>query len=208
MSLSTSAAIALIAMVCSFSHNNAISHNLMQTTLKLLKIMVNYYSDSAMEEDGSPGPEVTAAGPSNEVEFQEATFDGEIETDTSETGSSLFSNVDMAVEEAADNVCIKGIAVVVENDDSVDAGERRVARFLQEGCRCQLHAGNPCSSLFTAADLLAARDECRQLTREQRDMVVMSQLRALCQRDQHTQKVKAKNTQRQRTTTLFRYGGH
>ena len=161
-----------------------------------------------MEEDGSLDPEVTEAGPSNEVEFQEATFDREIGTEISETGSSLSSKVDVAVEEAADSVCIKGIAVVVENDDSFDAEERRVARFLQEGCCCKLHAGNPCSSLFTAADVLATRDECRQLTQEQRDMVLMGQFHALCQRDQHTQKVKAKNTECQHTTTLFCYGGH
>ena len=64
------------------------------------------------------------------------------------------------------------------------------------------------SSLLSAADLLAARDECRQLTREQMDMVVMGQLCALCHRDPQTQKSKTRNTDRKRTTTLFRYGGY
>ena len=39
-------------------------------------------------------------------------------------------------------------------------------------------------------------------------MVVMGQLRALCHRDPQTQKSKARNTDRKRTTILFRYGGH
>ena len=163
-----------------------------------------------MEEDGPTDSEVTAAAPTGEMESQDDTLD-EISTgptSAQETGSSIFSDIDLAVEEAADSVCTEGVAVVVENDDSLDAEERRVAQFLQEGCHCKLNAGNPCSSLFTAADLLAARDECRQLTREQRDMVVMGQLRALCQRDERTQKVKAKNSERQRTATLYRYGGH
>ena len=163
-----------------------------------------------MEEDGPTDSEVTAAAPTGEMESQDDTLD-EISTgptSAQETGSSIFSDIDLAVEEAADSVCTEGVAVVVENDDSLDAEERRVAQFLQEGCHCKLNAGNPCSSLFTAADLLAARDECRQLTREQRDMVVMGQLHALCQRDERIQKVKAKNSERQHTATPFRYGGH
>ena len=128
--------------------------------------------------------------------------------DSPSAEDSIFSSIDVAVEQAADSVCSEGLVVEVEYDDGRDAEERRVARFLQKGCHCKLNAGNPCSSLFTAADLLAARDECRQLTREQRDMMVMGQLRALCQRDENTQKVKAKNSERQRTTTLYRYGGH
>ena len=55
---------------------------------------------------------------------------------------------------------------------------------------------------------MSARDECRQLTREQVDLVMMAQLRALCQGDDMTQKTKTKKTARQRTATLFRFGGH
>ena len=123
----------------------------------------------------------------------------------------VLQDIDRAVEEASDTVCNVGIdieSVIVENDDSQDADERRVALFVSKGCKCQLNAGSPCSSLFTAANLKAAQDECRELTRQQMDMVVMGQLRALCHRDPQTQRTKAKNTDRQRTTTLFCYGGH
>ena len=93
----------------------------------------------------------------------------------------------------------------MEVDDDHDAEERRVARFLPN---CQLRDGTPCSSAFSAPQLQAARDECHQLTRDQLDMVVMGQLRALCQSDSLTQKTKAKNTARQCTNTQYRYGGH
>jgi hypothetical protein len=120
----------------------------------------------------------------------------------------IFRDIERAVEEASDTVCNTGLWVTVENDDSEDAEERRITRFILEGCKCQLNSGSPCSSLLSAADLLAARDECRQLTREQMDMVVMGQLCALCHRDPQTQKSKTRNTDRKRTTTLFRYGGY
>ena len=42
--------------------------------------------------------------------------------------------------------------------------------------------------------LQEACDECRQLTREQLEMVVTGQLHALCHRDQLTQKNKAQNS--------------
>ena len=44
--------------------------------------------------------------------------------------------------------------------------------------------------------------ECRQLMREQMDMMVMGQLRALCHRDPQMQKSKAKNTDRKREPLL------
>ena len=97
---------------------------------------------------------------------------------------------------------------MVEYDDDGYAEERRVARFLSSGCKCKLNDGNPCYLLFTSPQICTARDDCRQLTRDQLDMVVMGQLRALCQSDSMTQKSKAKNTERKRTNTQYRFGGH
>ena len=77
--------------------------------------------------------------------------------------------------------------MTVEDDDGEDVEERRIVRFQVKGCKCQLNRLKPCSSPFSAADLKVARDECRQLTKEQIDvMLVMGQLRALCQRVQQT----------------------
>ena len=86
-------------------------------------------------------------------------------------------------------------------DDCFDAEERRIARFMSEGCKgckCKLNGRNACITRFTASQLSAARDECRQLTHDQLDMVVMGQLCSLCQTDTVTQ----------RTATFFRFAGH
>ena len=122
----------------------------------------------------------------------------------------MITDIDSIVEEASDLVCNVGldITVGVENDDSSDAEDRAIARFLAKGCSCSLSSGSPCHTTFTASQLQAARDECRQLTHDELDLVVMGQLRALCQNDPVTQKSKAKNTYRRRSTTLYRFGGH
>ena len=116
----------------------------------------------------------------------------------------MIKDTETAVEEASDVVCVAGVddgVTVVEMDDGRDAEERRVASFAVNGCNCKQNNGSPCHLLFTPSQLLNARDECRQLTREQLDMVVMGELRAVCQSDSLTQKTKAKNVERQRTST-------
>ena len=70
---------------------------------------------------------------------------------------------------------------VVADDSSTDDEDGRIARFLSEGCKCQLNDGSPCSALFTASQVMAARDECRQLSRDGLDVMIVGQLRALCQ---------------------------
>ena len=80
--------------------------------------------------------------------------------------------------------------MIVEHDATNDE-EQGIAWFLTSGCSCKLLDGIPCSTQFTALMLQEARDECRQLTREQLDMVVMGKLHALCHRDSLTQKYKA-----------------
>ena len=49
-------------------------------------------------------------------------------------------------------------------------------RFLAGGCSCKLLDDTPCSSQFSTSMLQRARDECRQLTREPLEMVVMDGL--------------------------------
>ena len=123
----------------------------------------------------------------------------------------MLINVDTLVEEAADTVCNTGLdigGVIIENDDSSDAEEGRIDRFRSDGCKCQLSGGDPCHTLFTATQIQAARDKCHQLTHDQLDMVVMGQLRSSCRSDRVTLKSKANNTVRQRSMTLFHFGGH
>ena len=98
--------------------------------------------------------------------------------------------------------------MIVEHDETNDEEQRRIARFLTSGCSCKLLDGIPCSTQFTALMLQEACDECRQLTREQLDMVVMGKLHALCHRDPLTQKNKAQNSERKCTLTPYHFQGH
>ena len=122
----------------------------------------------------------------------------------------MIIDVNRVVEEASDTVCNVGLDIEfgVENDDSRDAEERHIARYLAQGCKCSLNSGNPCHTAFTASQIQTAREECRQLSHDELDLVVMGQLRAVCQNDPVTQKTKARNTEHRRSTTLFRFGGH
>ena len=96
---------------------------------------------------------------------------------------SVFRDIEAEIDEASDRVCNGGLDIgdmTVEHDDTNDEEHKRIAWFLTSGCSCKLLDDIPCSTQFTALILQEARDECRQLTREQLDMVVMCQLRALC----------------------------
>ena len=130
---------------------------------------------------------------------------------TSDHDMSVFRDIEAEVDEASNIVCNGGLDIgdmTVEHDETNDEEQRRIARFLTSGCSCKLLDGIPCSTQFTALMLQEARDECRQLTREQLDMVVMGQLHALCHRDPLTQKNKAQNSERKRTLTPYHFQGH
>ena len=125
--------------------------------------------------------------------------------------SSLFTDVESSVNAASDTICNGDIdlgEVIVECDDSQDAEEGRIARFVAGGCSCKLAGGSPCCYMFSAPEYRAMWDECRGLTHDELDLVVMGQLRAVTQRDELTQKTKASNSFRSRTSTQFRFGGH
>ena len=115
------------------------------------------------------------------------------------------------VSQAADIVTNDGLdlgSVVVEVDETDDAEEHRIARYTANGCSCKLDNGRPCHATFTPAQYRAMHDECRELTHDQLDLIIKGQLRALTQHDEITQKSKAKNTERIRSSTQFRIGGH
>ena len=56
--------------------------------------------------------------------------------------------------------------MVVEHNEMEDQ-EEIIAWFLEGGCLCKLLDGTLCSTQFIASILREARDECRQLIREQ-----------------------------------------
>ena len=92
------------------------------------------------------------------------------------------------------------------DDGDVEVG--RIARFLAAGCSCKLANGGPCCKIFSPAQYRSQRDECRELTHDELDLVVMGELRALTQRDPVTQMTKRPNAERVRSSTHFRAGGH
>ena len=124
---------------------------------------------------------------------------------------SVFRDIEAEVNEASNIVFNGGLDIgdmIVEHDETNDEEQRRIARFLTSGCSCKLLDGIPCSTQFTVLLLQVAHGECRQLTREQLDVVVMGKLHALCHRDSLTQKNKALNSERKRTLTPYHFQGH
>ena len=66
---------------------------------------------------------------------------------------------DVGVVEVASDVAFNmglDVTVGVENGDSSDAEERRIAKFLASGCKCSLSSDNHCQTIFTAAQIQAA----------------------------------------------------
>ena len=125
--------------------------------------------------------------------------------------SPLFIDVESSVNAASDTICNCDIdlgEVIVECDDLQDAEEGRIAYFVAGGCSFKLAGGSPCCHMFSAAEYRAMRDECQGLMHDELDLVVMGQLRAVTQRDELTQKTKASNSARSRTSTQFWFGGH
>ena len=132
--------------------------------------------------------------------------------DEGQLADSIFTDVEDEVIQASELVCRGGVefdGVVVGGDNGLDEEEARIARYVACGCSCK-HGPNksPCHKLFTAAQYREMRDKCRELTRDELDLVIMGQLRALTLRDTHTQRTKQWATARVRSSTQFQFGGH
>ena len=126
--------------------------------------------------------------------------------------NSVFTDVETAVTRALQLIS-SGThdlgPVVINHDDSCDVEERKIARFVAHGCTGKHGKGKtPRHTQFTASQYRHQRDECRELTRDELDLVVMGQLQALTKRDSLTQKEKATNTERLQTSTVYQFGGH
>ena len=70
--------------------------------------------------------------------------------------------------------------IVVDVDDVWDREKERVEAFVLCGCSCKYGPeGSPCHSLFSATQYVEMRNECRELSRDELDMVITGELRAL-----------------------------
>ena len=91
------------------------------------------------------------------------------------------------------------------DDDGVWGDEERgVAEFMAGGCSCN-HGpnGSPCHKMLSAVQYHEMRDECRELSRQELDLVIMGELRALTARSSRTWR----ETERVRSHTKFLFSG-
>ena len=132
----------------------------------------------------------------------------ELEPAADDDDQSVLVDIDTVVTDAASQVATGRVelgVLLVEGDDVWDNEDRKVAQFVACGCSCNLGPkGTPCHKLFLAAQYQESRDECRELTREELDLVVMGELRALTLQSEKTERAR----DRVRTFSKFQYGGH
>ena len=96
----------------------------------------------------------------------------------------VFRDVKAAVTAAADIVCNSGLDIgdmIAKHNETEDELEIIEWIFkLWVLVQAQLLDGTLCSTQFIASMLQEARNECRQLTREQLVVVIMCQFRISC----------------------------
>ena len=98
--------------------------------------------------------------------------------------------------------------VIIDISDSCEMEERSIARLAQGGCSCKHFDGGPCCKLFSVSHYQEVRDQCRELTRSELDLVVMGQLLALTHSGHMTQAKKHIQKEHTRSFTYFKHGGH
>ena len=97
---------------------------------------------------------------------------------------------------------------IVSDVSSPDHSEEEIIKqFVANGCSCKLADGGPCCKRIQESEFQESRDECRELSREELDLVVMGQLRACNQHGPTTQKQKQHNKERESSKSMFRFGG-
>ena len=165
--------------------------------------------DTMTRQPWSSEMEVTDPEPTADLDStSELEPAAELEPAVADGEQSVLLDIDAAVSEAASQVAMGQVelgVVVVEGDKAWDHEKRKVAQFVAHGCSCNLGPkGTPCHKLFSAVQCQELRDECRELTKEELDLVVMGELQALTL---HTGKTK-RVSDRVRSLSTFQLGGH
>lgn len=121
----------------------------------------------------------------------------------------MFTDVEALVTQASELISSGTLDLGPVEIDHGDVEDGIIASFVASGCTCKYGKGKtPCHTQFTATQYRHSRDECRVLTRDELDLVVMGQLQALTKRDTLTQKERATNAERIQTSTVYQFGGH
>ena len=86
-----------------------------------------------------------------------------------------------------------------------DREKERIEAYVLCGCSCK-HGPDesPCHSLFSTTQYAELRNECRELSHDEFDLVIMGKLRALTFHDLITWW----NEGRRRTISYYQFGGH
>ena len=121
--------------------------------------------------------------------------------------ASVFTDVDTAVAEASWLETTGEVelgAIILKTSEACDE-EWKEALYIAHGFFCNLVVnGRPYHNLYSATQYCEMRDECRELNREELDLVVMGELlaRTLCDR------ITQRSSDRKRTYYKFYYSGH
>ena len=95
----------------------------------------------------------------------------------------FVTDIEASVERAADLVASGEIelgGIVVDVDDVWDQEKERIEAFVLCGCSCKYGPDeSPCHSMFSATQYAEMRNECRELSRDELDLVIMGELTAL-----------------------------
>ena len=120
----------------------------------------------------------------------------------------VITDIEATVEKAADLVATGEIelgSIVIDVDEVWDREKERIEAYVLCGCSCQYGPDeSPCHRLFSATQYEEMRNECRELSRDELDLVIMGELRALTFRDLITWR----NEGRRRTISYYQFGGH
>ena len=87
--------------------------------------------------------------------------------------------------------------------------DEELNRFLEEGCGCQVLRGRPCFRLFSKEHYEKVRLECRELERNQLDLVILGQIMGGLNDQQETtaQKYGHGHQERSRASMTFTHRG-
>ena len=81
-----------------------------------------------------------------------------------------------------------------------------VQRFLQSSCGCTLQQGKPCSSLFSAEQMMKTRLDMKDLTKNELDLVILGKISALSKREGKSISGRMEGPRKAARTT-FMHGG-
>ena len=92
------------------------------------------------------------------------------------------------------------IAILYYVDQDPDLSE-----FLEKGCGCKRNDGKPCYTLFSRDHYEGLRMQCKELSWDELDLVLLRQISVLLSHDQDTNA--RKPLPRQRSSMAFYHGG-